>query len=96
MIIKNGQVFQEDGSFKVQDLYVENHKIVASESEVTDKTVVDAAGLKVIPGLVDVHSHGAFGHDFSDADVEGLKIILKYEKSHGITSYCPTSMTFTG
>ena len=35
----------------------------------------------------------AFGHDFSDADVEGLKIILKYEKSHGITSYCPTSMT---
>ena len=93
MIIKNGQVFQEDGSFKVQDLYVENHKIVASESEVTDKTVVDAAGLKVIPGLVDVHSHGAFGHDFSDADVEGLKIILKYEKSHGITSYCPTSMT---
>ena len=93
MIIKNGQVFQEDGSFQVQDLYVENHKIVASESEVTDKTVVDAAGLKVIPGLVDVHSHGAFGHDFSDADVEGLKIILKYEKSHGITSYCPTSMT---
>lgn len=93
MIIKNGQVFQEDGSFQVQDLYVENHKIVASEAEVTDKTVVDAAGLKVIPGLVDVHSHGAFGHDFSDADAEGLKIVLRYEKSHGITSYCPTSMT---
>lgn len=93
MIIKNGQVFQEDGSFQVQDIYVENHRIVASEAEVTDKTVVDAAGLKVIPGLVDVHSHGAFGHDFSDADVEGLKIILRYEKSHGITSYCPTSMT---
>lgn len=93
MIIKNGQVFQEDGSFQVQDIYVENHRIVASEAEVTDKTVVDAAGLKVIPGLVDVHSHGAFGHDFSDADVEGLKIILRYEKSHGVTSYCPTSMT---
>ena len=64
-----------------------------SEDEVTDKTIVDAAGLRVIPGLVDIHSHGAFGHDFSDADPEGLKIILKYEKSHGITSYCPTSMT---
>ena len=65
----------------------------ASEDEVTDKTIVDAAGLRVLPGLVDIHSHGAFGHDFSDADPEGLKIILKYEKSHGITSYCPTSMT---
>ena len=39
MIIRNGEVFQEDGSFKVQDLYVENHKIVAGEEEVTDKTV---------------------------------------------------------
>lgn len=93
MIIKNGSVFQENGEFQVQDLYVENHKIVASEAEVTDKTVVDAGGLKVIPGLVDIHSHGAFGHDFSDADVEGLKTILKYERSCGITSYCPTSMT---
>jgi len=91
MIIKNGEVFQEDGSFRLQDLYVENHRIVASEDEVTDKTIVDAAGLRVLPGLVDIHSHGAFGHDFSDP--EGLKIILKYEKSHGITSYCPTSMT---
>jgi len=93
MIIRNGEVFQEDGSFKIQDLYVENHKLVASMDEITDKTIVDATGLKVIPGLVDIHSHGAFGHDFSDADPEGLKIILKYEKAHGITSYCPTSMT---
>ena len=73
MIIRNGEVFQEDGSFKVQDLYVEDHKIVASEDEIADKTVIDAAGLKVLPGLVDVHSHGAFGHDFSDADPEGLR-----------------------
>ncbi len=93
MIIKNGFVFQEDGSFLQQDLYVENDRIVASEAEVTDKTVIDASGLKVIPGLVDVHSHGAKGHDFCDADPEGLKVILQYEKEHGITSYCPTSMT---
>ena len=31
MIIKNGEVFQEDGSFRLQDLYVENQRIVASE-----------------------------------------------------------------
>lgn len=93
MIIKNGLVFQEDGSYQKEDIYIENHKIVSSLSEVTDQTVIDATGLKVIPGLIEIHSHGAFGHDFSDADVEGLNIILQYEKSHGITSYCPTSMT---
>ena len=38
MIIKNGNVFQEDGSYKVTDLYIENGRIAASEDEVTDKT----------------------------------------------------------
>ena len=93
MIIKNGKVFQEDGSYKVTDLYVENGRIVASADEVTDKTQLDASGLKILPGLVDIHSHGAVRHDFSDADVDGLRTILQYEKSQGITSYCPTSMT---
>lgn len=74
MIIKNGEVFQEDGSFQIQDLYVENHKIVATEAEVTDKTVIDAKGLKVLPGLVDVHSHGAFGHDFPMQTRRGLRL----------------------
>ena len=93
MIIRNGNVFQEDGSYRKMDLYVENGRIVSSEEEVSDKEEIDASGLKVLPGLVDIHSHGAVGHDFSDADATGLKKILKYEKAHGITSYCPTSMT---
>lgn len=49
MIIKNGKVFQEDGSYKVTDLYVENGRIVASADELTDKTELDASGLKVLP-----------------------------------------------
>ena len=40
MIIKNGEVFQEDGTFCVKDVYIENNKIVESESQVTDKTAV--------------------------------------------------------
>ena len=95
MIIKNGLVFQEDGSFIQKDIYISNGKIVSSESEAGDKTTYDAQGMKILPGLVDIHSHGAFGHDFCDADPEGLKTILRYEKSHGVTSYCPTSMTLS-
>ena len=93
MIIKNGRVFQEDGTFTEKDLYIEGKRFVSTKEEVTDQEVIDAKGMMVLPGLVDVHSHGAAGHDFSDGDVEGLKEILRYEKAHGITSYCPTSMT---
>lgn len=93
MIIKNGIVFQENRKFKQQDLYIENGRIVSDKEQVTDKETIDASGLYVIPGLVDVHSHGAVGYDFSDADVFGLQKILEYELSCGVTSYCPTTMT---
>ena len=73
MIIKNGRVFQEDGTFAEKDLYIEGKRFVSTKEEVIDQEVIDAKGMMVLPGLVDVHSHGAAGHDFSDGDVEGLK-----------------------
>lgn len=93
MIIKSGIVFQDDKTFAKRDLYIENGKIAATAAETTDEEIIDAEGLFVLPGLVDIHSHGAVGYDFSDGNMEGLKKILAYEYSHGITSYCPTSMT---
>lgn len=93
MKIKNGLVFQEDKTFVKKDLYIENGILVDSPSDVTDDEVIDAEGLLVLPGLVDIHSHGAMGHDFSDGNMEGLKEVVAYQYAHGITSYCPTSMT---
>lgn len=93
MIIKNANVFFDNRRFEVRDLFINNGIIVNNENEAEYNEVVDAKGCFVIPGLIDIHSHGAVGCDFSDADVCGLKKILNYEKTHGITSYCPTSMT---
>lgn len=93
MIIKNGLVFGGDGAFAQRDLYVnDNHKIAAAPMP-GDSEVVDASGLYVLPGLVDVHIHGAVGHDFCDGDSKGLQEIAAFLKSQGITSFCPTSMT---
>lgn len=94
MIIKRGKVFQEDGSFLEQAIYINDHRLVDKAEYQDDGEVIDAEGLLVLPGLVDIHSHGAAGEDFSDGNPEGLKKILQYEKRCGITSYCPTSMTF--
>jgi N-acetylglucosamine-6-phosphate deacetylase len=93
MIIKNGYVFTEEGKFEQKDLYIEGTKFAADEAQISDRSVYDACGCKIIPGLIDVHSHGAAGCDFGDASPEHLEKILAYEKAHGITSYCPTSMT---
>ena len=53
----------------------------------------DHGGALVIPGLVDIHTHGAMGADFSDGDAEGLRRMGRYLASRGVTSFAPTSMT---
>lgn len=93
MIIQNGLVYQEDKTFARKNLYIEDGIIVDAPSSMNNQEIVDAEGLLVLPGLIDIHSHGACGHDFSDGDAKGLARILEYQYAHGITSYCPTSMT---
>ena len=50
-------------------------------------------GLYVIPGLVDIHTHGAIGEDFSDGKPQGLQPLADYYAAHGVTSYLATTMT---
>ncbi|WP_373232481.1 N-acetylglucosamine-6-phosphate deacetylase [Cohnella sp.] len=54
---------------------------------------INAEGGWVLPGFIDVHVHGGYGHDFMDADEEGLKTITKFHASHGTTSILATTLT---
>lgn len=55
--------------------------------------VIDAAGMYVSPGLVDVHIHGYMGADVSDADNAGVRKMAKGILANGVTSFLPTTMT---
>ena len=93
MIIKNGLVFTGT-EFTKQDMYIDNFKIVSQDvSSSFDQDTIDADGLYVIPGLIDIHFHGCMGQDFSNGTLEALETISNYEASQGITSICPASMT---
>ena len=93
MFYKNARIFTSDfqfhnGAFEVKDgLFGE----VLPETVPAD--ALDLGGATVISGLVEVHSHGNSGADFSDGDYEGLKAMAKYYAQCGATSFAPASMT---
>ena len=90
MRITNGLVFDLEKGFVERDLNT-NGFLIAENSG--DNTVIDASGCYVIPGLIDVHFHGAVGEDFSDATPEGLQRMADFELSQGVTYICPAGMT---
>ena len=102
MIIKNARVFTEDGSFMQGDVVVKDGRFdsvlertadtdAANDSE--SQEIIDASGLIMIPGLVDIHFHGCKGADMCDGTTEALDVITAYEASVGVTSVCPATMT---
>ena len=94
MIIKNADIFTPDHRFVQGDVAVTGDRFsTVLEKADGDGQVVDAAGLYMIPGLVDIHFHGCKGADMCDGTQEALDIITEYEASVGVTSVCPATMT---
>lgn len=54
---------------------------------------IDAGGLYIAPGFVDIHVHGGAGSDFMDATDADVETVFRYHAAHGTTSLCPTTAT---
>lgn len=93
MLIKNCNIIYLD-KIEKGSVLVENGKIKEiNPSNVNDTEVIDAEGLYLSPGFIDVHIHGAGGCDTMDGTVESINTIAKTIVQHGTTSFTPTTMT---
>ena len=96
-IIKNAHVISPDVDLENATIVIDGKTIKqVSKKPVSEKgasTVVDVKGQYVLPGFIDVHTHGANTYDFCDADPQAIFEIAKGKLAEGVTSFLPTTLT---
>jgi dihydroorotase-like cyclic amidohydrolase len=90
MLIRNGLLLHHDRLEPGSDLRMENGEIVALEVGLTpqpNEVIVDASGCYVLPGLVDLHTHGL--HDVLVQE-GGWNEFSRLQAEQGVTACVPT------
>lgn len=94
MYIQNAKIIYPDriesGSVSIQD-----QRITGINGEIPDKNdmIIDGQGLYLAPGFIDIHIHGAGGHDTMEGTPEALDSIATTIAAQGTTAFLPTTMT---
>lgn len=91
MLIQNASVLLPDGHFSICDLRFSD--VIEEIGHFPGEEGVDAAGQYLLPGLIDVHTHGALGGDFSDGPSADMAAMARHYAAHGVTSFLATTMT---
>lgn len=93
MFYRNAKIYGPDFRFHEGGFEVKDGIFAQVGPKEIPADAVDLQGALVLPGLIDVHSHGNSNADFSDGDYEGLKKMARFYASCGVTSFAPASMT---
>lgn len=100
VLFQNARVYSPTSVFEPGWLLVEGRSIAAFGSDsppaavlAGNPQVIDAQGLDLLPGFIDMHVHGALGYDVMDASTEGLQAIARHLAQHGVTSFLAATWT---
>lgn len=94
-IIINGEILTPSELIKGSRLIIEDGLISCIEEDKSDlfgnSTVIDADGMYICPGLIDIHFHGALGKDTMDSQSDAIRTFADFCVKHGVTSFYPTT-----
>ena len=95
--IVNGEVYIEHRFLK-KTIKIEDGKLIIlpPDAPIEDGAeVYNATGKKVVPGFIDVHTHGAVGVDVNAATAEDYEKICRFATGNGTTSWLCSVLTDT-
>lgn len=89
MLLKNANVYRNSSrTFERADVKTDNG-IITGIGHYAEEGY-DLEGCAIVPGLIDVHTHGRAGYDFVSAPSEALHKVAADYARHGVTSVMPT------
>lgn len=92
-LIKAGEIFTEEGIIKGGFLTVDGDTISGINKGNRDCREINMENYRMIPGLIDMHIHGANGFDTMDATYNSLNEMSKYLARNGVAAFLPTTVT---
>jgi len=93
--LSGGEVITPDRNLGAATVLVEDGKIIGVEKGLVEADGfedIDVSGQYVMPGFIDIHSHGAGNSDFMDCTAEACLNIAREHASHGTTLLFPTTL----
>ncbi len=92
MLIQGKKMWIAD-QFMAAELDIRDGKIADILPYGSRPADVDYEDLRIVPGFLDIHCHGAYGFDTNDANEEGLRNWTKNVVSEGVTGFLATTIT---
>src|SRR5699024_10343325 len=91
--IINGKILTPQGWLKDGSVLISDNKILEvtnCDLAVVGATLIDAKGMYIVPGGVEIHVHGGGGRDFMEGSEEAFRVAIAAHMQHGTTSIFPT------
>lgn len=92
MIIQSKRVWL-GGQFLAAQLEISDSKIKSVYPYGTKPADQDYGEKRIVPGFIDIHTHGAYGYDTNDGEPEGLRGWMGRIPEEGVTAILPTTVT---
>lgn len=92
MIIQSTRVWI-CGQFMKAQLELEEGRIASVSAYGSRQVDVDYENKRILPGFIDVHTHGCYGFDTNDGEPEGLRSWMARIPEEGVTAILPTTVT---
>ena len=92
MLIQSNKVWLAD-QFVPAAIEMEGGKIKDILPLGVKETDVDYGDLRIVPGFLDIHCHGAYNFDTNDASEEGLRYWARQITDEGVTAFLATTVT---